>query len=271
MAVIKNPASTARGSSGQNRVSIVKEKIKTLVQASFAGTLGTEKDIVNIVSALIFFESTFNTNAVGLVVSSSEGTAGGAYMKSSVIQKVLSDGTQTEKARVQYGLQAMGLMQVMGHYFVKGAGPTGVSELQRLRADLASALTVDPGGDIPAAVLGDGNMDKAITAGLIILESKYKNVRFNSPGWQAGGDKFARIFPNRISAAVAAYLGLGKQDRNGTTPEAYSASIVGGQAYASANGAYPAIRQSDFRDSVMVASGPTTNGVARAKISTPGC
>lgn len=118
-------------------------------------------------------------------------------------------------------------MQVVGWNFVRGASSTGQCEIERLRPDLASILVLNPGVDLIAAYIGEANLNKALLAGLVVLEGKYKAAQANGEGFSLNGDPYKRIFTSKIAAAVAAYLGLGKSDALGTTPETYARSIVG--------------------------------------------
>jgi len=261
----------------KERVGKVKEIIQGHVNSYFAGTLGAEKDIVNIYAALIFYESTFNAGAVGPRVEPRKGNETYNYLQSSPVQAILKAPNVTaddvvKKRNIEQGFQAMGLGQVMGHYFVKGASPSGRTELERLRPDLASNIVVEPGSDIISQVLGEENMSTQILAGLVILEGKYRNTRLNSEDgyFHVGSNK--RQFPTRIAGAVAAYLGLGSSDVNGTTPESYSSSIVGGTAYKTANfGGGSVLYDVTYRRSPQVAQGPETNGRHRPGIKIPGC
>ena len=100
-----------------NRVTLIKDVVKKKMESSFQSTLGREPDILNIVSALIFKESSFNVNAVGKKVSSGPRTGGGSYLGSSSIKALLTNtsSTPTQINNVYQGLTAVGLMQVMGH------------------------------------------------------------------------------------------------------------------------------------------------------------
>jgi hypothetical protein len=116
---------------------------------------------------------------------------------------------------------------VLGYYAIKGSGTTGKSELERLRPDLAGPILVDPGVDVSTVLNGTDKIDNQILAGLIVLEGKYKEV---APKLVAKGQ-----YSNKLTAAVSAYLGLGKSDLNGMTPERYANSIIRGSAYQIAN------------------------------------
>jgi hypothetical protein len=260
--------------SNSNRVTLVKDKIKARIDSSFASTLGRESDIVNVISALIHFESRFNTNALGDIVFPDQYSKNGTYLfkNSPAIVSFLSNPSTTypQRANIDKGLRAVGVMQVMGHYFIKGAAPSGKTELERSRPDLATPLLVNPGDDIFTNILGEANLDKAITSGLIILESKYKAVSFGSGYYYFTADKYGRKFSSRLQAAVGAYLGLGKADGNNTTLEKYALSIMGGSSYKIANGK-DSLKIRDSEVVVASSNGPSTNGSDLGKIIPPGC
>ena len=258
--------------SNANRVTLVKDMVKNKIESSFPSTLGREPDILNIVSALIFKESSFNVNAIGGKVSSGPRTGGGSYLSSSAVSSVLTNpsSTPTQVQNVYQGLTAVGLMQVMGHYFVRGGSPSGQTELQRSRPDLAAGLLVNPGDDIYSTILGTANIEKAITAGLIILESKYRLISTGDNYFYVKGDRYQRRFSSKLQGAVSAYLGLGAVDANGTAPEQYAAAIMGGSSYVAANGKNSIyIRDSEIK--VASSNGPSTNGSNLNKITLPGC
>lgn len=252
-----------------SRVSKIRYQIKTLVETHFASTLGRETDIVNVFSALICFESRYNVNAVGKSVSANKGTAGYQYLNSSAVSAVLNSGNPTLIANAFQGITAIGLTQVMGWNFIRGGSLSGRSEIERLRPDLALGLVVEPGTDLYAAFLGEANINKVILAGLIILEGKYRATQKIGDSWQVNGDPYTRKFYDRISGAVAAYLGLGRADANGTTPEAYAASIVGGSMYKVANSG--SVKISDSQVKVASSNGPTTNGSGLGTVKQAGC
>jgi hypothetical protein len=253
-----------------SRVSKIRDIVKSLVGSHFSSTLGRETDVVNIINALVLQESSFNVNSIGAANSTSKGTAGYSYKTSSAIAAKYTSGNSTERANLDKGVRAVGLMQVVGWNLIKGGAPNGVCELERIRPDLSSTLVVNPGEDIYTAILGEPNMSKAILAGLIVLEGKYKATFANGSGFSVKGDPAKRTFSSRISGAVAAYLGLGKSDVNGTTPESYSDSIVGGKVYAEANGGNP-IKISDSKIVIASSNGPSTNGSNQSPIGSAGC
>lgn len=253
------------------RRSKIRDIISKLVELHFSATLGREPDIVNLVNAIICKETRFNSTRLGNpVVSDVRGSGGRIYMTSSAIITKLETATSDEKDYINQGLVGVGIMQVMGWNFIRGGSLTGKCEIERLRPDLASQLVVDPGTDLRPLILGEANLEKAILAGLIILEGKYKAVYATPEGFSVRGDPYKRTFFSKMSGAVAAYLGLGKADRNNTTPEAYASEIVGGKFYVMANGP-DAIGVSDSKINIASANGPSTNGSNQGKISGTGC
>lgn len=250
------------------RVSKITDTISKMIDSHFAATLGKEPDIVKIVKALIYKESSFNVNAIGSPVSYRKGTTGFNYMTSSSINAFLSENP-SQISVILEGVRAYGLMQVMGWNLVRGGAPSGKCEVERLRPDLASSLCVNPGTSVTSMLIGESNLQNSILAGLVILEGKYRSVTSVSGGFGVKGDPYKRVFVSKISAAVAAYLGLGKADLNNTTPEEYSAQIVGGSVYAKANGSSLKIRDSAIN--IASAVGPSTNGSSLNNIGVPGC
>lgn len=254
---------------GEGMVARVKSILMDELEAHFSATLLQEPDIVNILAGMVHLESRFDYNRVGPPVSYRPGTQGFVYFNSSVMKALDKRGIPLEVANSFQGIQAVGLMQVMGWNFVRGASYSGKCEIERLRPDLAVDLTVAPGEDIFAWILGEGNMDKAIRAGLIVLEGKFKLVSYSTEGYKVRGDPFNRKFPTKIGGAVAAYLGLGRADSNGTTPEAYSASVVGGADYVAANSNSLKVKISTVN--VASSRGPTTNSTGQRLVVVPGC
>jgi len=250
-------------------VTKIKDIIRSEIESNFVSTLGQEPDIVNIVAALVLRESGFNSFATNGPNPAGRGTAGGGYISSSAVQAVISEGNPVKSANIIQGLFAVGLMQVLGMYFVRGGSPSGVGELERLRPDLASTMMVDPGEPIIPNIVGPDNLTTAIRAGLILLESKYRATRFTGSAYSIKGDPYNRKFPSQITGAVAAYLGLGKADKEGTTPESYSAQIVGGSFYAAANSGTLKVKSSTT--SVASSKGPTTNSTGQKPLTIPGC
>ena len=249
-------------------VAKIKDVIKSQISLNFSGSLGREPDIINVVSSLIYRESSFNPNSV-----SSTKITGKNYLNSSAINAILTSPslTGTQKANIEQGLVATGLMQVMGYSFVRKSNPSGTSELERIRPELAAPLMVNPGESIRDHILGEANIGKQILAGLIILEGKYRLPQWNSAGYfSIKQDAFNRRFKSRLEGAVAAYIGLGRMDGNGTTPESYIATIFGGDSYQRANGKGSIyIRNSEIN--VASTAGPSTNGSTMSTITNAGC
>lgn len=272
---------------GDRRRQDLRGIIKTHLDTHFKSTLATQNDMVNIFLALMLRESSFDNGAnsapPAIVAKGSKGeTAGYSYLYSSVIQNKLkeieairSSGSSTddqkEAAKQQYkniysGLTPFGLTQTMGWNHVKGASSTGKCLIESARPDLAPGLVIAPGDSLKNFLLGDSNMSKNVLAGLIVLESKWNSCKPSKDGWRIGD----YVYPLRISAAVSAYLGLGKADQLNTTPGAYTASIVGGSFYAKANGASaPVIRDSSIQyassDGPLIALSSTT------RVTSTGC
>jgi hypothetical protein len=202
----------------------IRARVTELIKTKFANTLGQAFDIVNVFMALIYTESTFRTDRKSV-------NNGGAHteyiLKCSAVSNVYKAGAAQQRANIINSTAAYGLTQVLGYYVIKGCGTTGKSELEKLRPDLAGPLLVPPGTDVATKLNGDNNIDNQLLAGLIVLEGKYVNL---APKLVAKG-----MFSNKLTAAVSAYLGLGKSDAYGTTPEVYANSIIRGAAYQIAN------------------------------------
>lgn len=263
-------AKSTNAAANDARRQILRATTDSVIKSKFASTLGKEEDITNIFLALMLLESSFNVNATGKEVNESISSGARDYWNSTPVKTVRQNGSPPQKNNVFFGKKAIGVAQVMGWNLVRGASvKTGKCEVERLRPDLASELCVDAGDDILAKYLGDANLSTAITAGLVILEGKWKSCVKTSEGWKVG----SKVFPLRISAAIAAYLGLGAKDVvTGLTPEAYTASIVGGKKYAEANGtSSPAVRDSQIQVASRSAKGPVITIASNKNLSVPGC
>jgi hypothetical protein len=252
----------------------VKTKLERLLKASFSSTLlNLSPDIVNILFSQIFFESRVNFDAMGDSTGYGRNSMGSKYLASSVIQALLTNPATPDETRknIYKGLRAVGLTQVMGYNYVRGAmvQPSGaqVSELERLRPDLALGIMINPGASF-SSLLGESNMSKVITAQLIMLEGKLKSVYKGKQGYQIKGDSYGRVFSSSIEAAIGAYLGVGKSDSNGTTAQAYASSIVYGATYQLANGKDFVARQ---YTSGQTSSSATTDGSSGTVIIPAGC
>lgn len=236
---------------------------------NFAGTLNQVPDIANILVSQAYYESRLNTNALGPVLGKSKPLAKD-YLSSPAIVNFLKTANPTQKANVATGLQGLGLGQSIGLNSVRGASSaTGKCLIESARPDLAGTLCVNPGDDLIATFLGDANLEKALQLQMVVLEAKYKLVTPMSGGFGTKGDVYNRVYPSKIAAAIAAYLGLGAADSNGTTPQSYSASIIGGQNYAIANGVNLQVAQHNVQ--LANANSPTTNGSTQTRITPPGC
>ncbi len=205
----------------------VRQKVTEFIKAHFANTLGQAPDIVNIFMALMQRESSFNPTAKGPAYGQSHVTKILGY---TAIKTKYAQGSALEKANITNAAAAFGLAQVTGYYCIKSCGPGGKCELERLRPDICTPILIVAGGDVKSKLTGASTLDNQILAGLIVLEDKYKNV---APKLVKSGK-----FSNRLTAAVAAYLGLGTSDSLGTTPEAYANSIIRGSAYQIANNGF---------------------------------
>lgn len=245
---------------------IIRTKLTTLLKNNFSSTLGTVPDIVNLCMSLTQRESGFNTLA-------NSGAYGGSHEKKVLaypsVNAVYSTGTALQRANIKGAISARGLMQCTGYYALKKAGPSGKCELERLRPDLA-IFTVPIGSDISAVLNGEATIDNQLTAGLIILEDKYVNV---APKLVAN-----KTYSDRITASLAAYLGLGASDKFGTTPQAYANSIIRGTSYSIANGGIgpdgtPLVAgKGDAKpNSGSNAAGPTTTVASGDNQGPPGC
>lgn len=249
--------------------SSMRQIYQTQIASNFAGTLGQYSDIVNVLVSQAYYESTLNVNALGPVLSASSSVAKD-YLTSPAITTFLKTATPTQKANINVGIQALGLGQSLGLNSVRGASArTGKCLIETARPDLADQLCVNPGDDLIATFLGYSNLQKALMLQMVVLESKYKQATLTSAGWVFKGDVNNNVFPSRISAAVGAYLGLGRADQNKTTPAQYSNAIVGGQNYAIANGTNLQVAQRAVQ--MASAASPATNGSGVTRISPAGC
>lgn len=239
------------------------------LSSHFSSTLSQVPDIINILVSQAYYESRLNSNALGPVIGRSSSIAKD-YLSSPAIVNFLTTANPTQIANVNRGLQGLGMGQSLGLNSVRGASAkSGQCLIEQARPDLAGQLCVNPGDDLVATFLGDANLSKALLLQMVVLESKYKAVTPMTGGFGSKGDVYNRVYPSRIAAAIAAYLGLGAADSNGTTPQAYSASIVGGQNYATANGVNLQVAQRNLQQSDVV--NPSTNGSGQMRLTPPGC
>lgn len=241
-----------------------KQTVRSLITSNlsqyFSSTLNQESDMTNIMMALVYTESSFNPNAIGPAVSTTTSSSGKDYWNSSPISVLRSGNNPQQLANANQGLSAMGLTQVMGWNFVRGASKSaGKQAIESSSNAAASQLLLNAGDSITSAILGEANVTKQLLAGMIVLETKYLKVKGSGNYFTIGNLSFS----SKISAAVAGYLGLGASDSLGTTPQAYAASIVRGQNYQLANNGstgYSAANngtQSSGGPAITVASGNT--------------
>lgn len=260
------------------RVNEIRALVKSLIDQYFAASLGRENDINNVVNAIIWHESRYYSDekTIGQLVSTARGSYGYKYLGSSACQKItnipLIDQTPEIKqqiANIYQGVRAMGLMQVMGWNIVKGATSTGLCEIERIRPDLAGPLLINPGESITDKMIGDDKIRNQILCGLIILEGGYRVVKPSGDGFKVPGDKYNRTFATRMTGTLATYIGLGRADSLGTTPEKYIAAVYGGDAYKAANSGGKIITAA--RPNVIAATGPSTNSTGSQPIGLAGC
>lgn len=230
--------------------------IDSLITAHFANTIGTATDIRNIVSAIVWNESRYEPNAKSGIINHQK-----EMFSSSAILKVYNSGSALQRANIDNYNQCVGLMQVTGYYCVKGGGSNGKSVLESLRSDICGPCMINPGDSIDTTMQGITNLQNQILAGLIVLEGKWL---------QNPGKLWPSQYPNRLQAAVSAYLGLGASDKFGTTPQGYSSSIMYGAAYAAANGVAGTAPPATSTASNPT-SGTTPAPAAAPSKSTPGC
>lgn len=257
--------STKVGSYSTSKRDEIKNIVKNYASQYFSSTLNTVADIGNIMVSQMYYESRLNASAIGPNVGYAPRTSGYTYMTDPKIVAILNGTDATARANVMQGLRAMGLGQVMGYNFVKGVGPGSQCEIERLRSDLAPQLVVNPGANIPAAIIGEANINKAILSAMVILEGKWKAAKLFPNGW--GFAKSSKRFSSRIEAAIGAYLGLGTSDVNGTTANSYAASIVGGTTYQIATG--NSVQVKDWSSSATQT--PSTNSTGSQPVVPPGC
>ena len=232
----------------------VRAILKEYLKNNFASTLGQEKDIENICMALMYRESSFNTSAHGPAYGASHLRTILTYP---AVSNVYAQGSADQRRNIVSSASAYGLGQVTGYYCIKGCGATGKCEMERLRPDITGNIVVPPGVDVATTMLGDANISNQILAHLVVLEGKYKEI---APRLVAKG-----TYSNKITAAVAAYLGLGGSDSLGTTPQAYATSIIYGSAYKMANGG----TGSDGSPLLAGAGAATTNPVSNQSANGP--
>jgi hypothetical protein len=238
------------------------------IKSNFSTTLGTVTDIVNVLISQIYYESHLNSSALGPVLRPSSSIARD-YLTSPAIVAFLTTANPTQKVNVMVGLQGIGLGQSLGLNSIRGASAkTGRCLIETVRPDLEGMLCINPGEDLKATFLGDANLEKALMLQMCVLESKLRNVLPVTGGFSSKGDIYNRVFPSKISAAIAAYLGLGGADQFNTTPQQYSSSIVSGQTYATANGVSLQVAQHQPQ---TVTGRPSTDGSDSVPVTIAGC
>jgi hypothetical protein len=206
-----------------------------------------------------------------------------SFVASSVYQAVLATNDPVKIGNVGRAASSVyGIMQVRGSYLIKKGSKTGMSEIERIRPDLAASVCVTAGDSLEDAILGpdDAAVTRAVTAGLIILQDKYATVpkvMTSNPDGSFTYSKSGLRFSKRITAAVGMYLGLSGPDRFGTTSVDYAASIVGGDSWRIANGysqtaTYaPGAADNYVPPPPSLVVGPSTNGTGMARIVPPDC
>jgi hypothetical protein len=260
---------------GSGTTATTKQNVKTIITnllgQYFSSTLNRESNIANIVMAMVQQESSFSYNAIGPVISTSVSSGAKDYWNSQPVQNVIVSGTPTQRSLVAQGLQAYGLLQVMGWNFIQGASKkNGQTEIQVSRPDLAGTLCVPAGTDLTPLYQGQATASNQVLAGLVMLESKYKHINQTSSGWHYGNS--SQYFTSKIAAAIGAYLGLGGYDRaTGMTPNQYVSNIVYGKMYVLANGSSSMGTSPNATNVASTSSGQTVNIASGNNQVPPGC
>lgn len=244
----------------------VRVKVKTLIEIHFSNTLGKMsphgiEHVVNLVMGLIYKESSFRPDNLGkqYPLNSPQWTEAYTYAKSAVIKPMLASSGQQRFNAVD-AARAFGLMQVNGYYIIKGAFG-GKGELLRM-SPLAEPLMINPGDSVRDKLHGAQNVDNQLLAGLIVLQEKLRIA----PGKVRDGS-----YGDVLTATFAGYLGHGAKDLIGTTPTGYASSIIGGDAYAKANGkgvSMAAVSNPTFK---AAAAGPVKTAASGQKLAIAGC
>lgn len=256
----------------------VGERVKYVLGRYFTSAFpGLSVDQVKpIALALLYYESRLNNTRTAVTGSPDKSfLASSAYKAIIASQDSVKISAMTRAATLVYGV-----MQVRGSYLVKGGSSTGVSEVERIRPDIASIVCVNAGDSVEDRILGESNLEHAIMAGLAVLQGKYASIPSIMKPDGKGGFLYTRSnlrFPSRISAAVGAYLGLSGSDVNGTTAQVYASSIIGGEAYITANSYDPTAKYPDSgvgqdnRGATQVATGPSTTGAGQDRVTPVDC
>lgn len=241
----------------------IRQRLTTLIKTSFASTLGQENNIVSIVMALIQRESAFKTDANHMFCNTSSSSGARDYWNSNAVKLKAATADTTTYNNLQQGLRAWGIMGSMGWNSVRGGSGSGKCPFEQYRPELTGPILVNPGDSISAVLDGPNNVGNQLLAGLVMLEAKYK---FVAPGLVSSGK-----WPDRMTASIAAYLGLGPVDtRTGITPAQYAASIMYGPTYQAANGVNGVALAS--YTPAQVSNGPVTTTTASGQTQyTVGC
>ena len=213
---------------------VCRTTITNLLSQYFANTLGKETDIVNLVMAMIQYESHFDVTARGPSLNTLTSSGARDYYNSNAVQNILVKGIFQQKTNLQQGLNAWGLMQTMGWNQVKGASlATGKCLIESARPDLVGILCVNPGESLQTMYSGSSTIQNQILAGLAVLESKYKSVKQSGNQYSIG----PFTYNSKMECSIQGYIGLSLTDKgNGSSTAAYVSSICYGAAYTLANG-----------------------------------
>lgn len=257
-----------------SRAQEIRGIIQSLVTSTFSGTLGTEKDIVNICMAICQQESTMgqrlqglylgtpgDSSAPNLIITNSSGARD--YWQSSPVQALVSTASAAQRQNLKDGLCAWGVMQVMGWNLVRNASKR--AKRQDLQGTPADSIMVNAGESISAVLGGQNNFRNQILAGLSILEAKWKiSRRLSSGQWQIGNI----TYNNQISCAVRGYIGLSDFDLGtGLRSSTYVENVIGGKYYQIANNG----ATSNVNTAVANTSSPPATIASTGTAVVPGC
>lgn len=244
--------------------------IQQVIPQYFSATLAKEKDINNIVMAMIQHESAF-IPLRGVTLTDSHLKTLLSYP---AIGNVYKNGTAQQRANITDYNVCLGLIQVTAYYCVRGGGPGGKCLMESARPDLISGpvgqILVNPGDDIDTTMLGQSiqQLTNQIIAGLIVLESVYKKAAGTVPApWSS-----------RIAYAIAGYYGFGAPQKGFPTNVSYVNDVLYGKTYQLANNGLDNSGNTAGASGTTVAANPTPNqsipGPASASgtaQSNPGC
>jgi len=260
----KNPQADIQ-SNRVGSLQILKGVIHTWTNGVFKSTLGQEEDIDNLFLALMHYESKLQSGAMGVDTNKTEKgiveeptsdvipiTASGKFLRHPKIIKITDP---QQRIYVRECIRAVGMIQSMGHNHVKGVNPdgSGLCEIEKhgtglLSTDMLNRLLILPGDSITKVVgtpmmWEEQNMrdptiiENQIVAGLLILHSKYKNVKSDRNGFRVGTSGV--YHSKKIYAAMAAYLGVNGKDAMGSDGSSYVSGIMR-SSYHYINGTFPA-------------------------------